>query len=258
MKIIHVSDLHLPAPDRGLWGLDTYGRLEAALQDIARWHSDAEFCVISGDLADRGGLDTYRWLANRLDEFPIETILMIGNHDDREQMRATFPQLMDDGDGFVQGFRDTAFGRFLFLDTYKGETSAGQYCAARQTWLKQRLAETSGPVRIFMHHPPFDIGIPYMDRIKLEDAAPFAEIVADHDVRHIFFGHVHRACFLSWRGIPCNAIPAINHQVPLVRESTGTAYSVEPPMYGVILIDPDQTTVHLDAFLDRQAADMPL
>lgn len=258
MKIIHLSDLHLPVPGQWLWGLDAYGRLEHALADITRWHSDADLCVISGDVTDRGEPDAYRWISDRLADFPIETVLMIGNHDERGRMRATLPGLMDDGSGFVQGYKDFALGRLLFLDTYKDGTSAGQYCDGRHAWLQRRLAEAGGPVWMFMHHPPFDIGIPYMDRIKLEQTEAFAELLSGHEVRHIFFGHVHRACFLNWRGISCNAIPGINHQVPLVRESTGTAYSVEPPMYGVIQIGPDQTTVHLDAFLDRSAADMPV
>lgn len=257
MKVIHLSDLHLPEPGSALWGLDAYARVESAFQDIERWHSDADFCVISGDLSDRGAPGAYAWLARRLERFGLETVLMVGNHDARDAMRAGLPGVMDDGQGFVQGVRRTAVGTFLFLDTYKDGTSPGQYCAARQEWLRAQLAQAAGPVWIFMHHPAFDIGVPYMDRIKLEDSAAFEAIVQGHDVRHIFFGHVHRPCFVTWRGIPCNALPGTNHQVPLVRESTGTAYSVEPPMYGVITIKADQTIVQLDAFLDRSPAEMP-
>lgn len=107
-----------------------------------------------------------------------------------------------------------------------------------------------------MHHPPFDLGIPYMDRIKLEDADAFAGIIAGHDVRHIFFGHVHRPVFVTWNGIPCNALPAAAHQVPLDRERAGTSYSHEPSMYGMILMQDTKTVVHLEAALDRRPADM--
>ena len=257
MKIIHITDLHLPEPGSGLWGLDPFERLESALRDIEQWHSNADLCVLSGDLADRGSHDAYAWLAARLQQFPIETVLMIGNHDDRDTMRQALPGLPQDPNGFVQGYRDTTAGRILFLDTFGGETSAGEYCGTRRQWLQERLEEAAGPVWIFMHHPPFDIGIPYMDRIKLQNAAAFRDLLTGHDIRHLFFGHVHRACFVNWNGIACNALPGLNHQVPLVRDTTGTAYSVEPPMYGVILIDADKTVVHLDAFLDRGPADMP-
>ena len=103
-----------------------------------------------------------------------------------------------------------------------------------------------------MHHPPFDIGIPYMDRIKLEEPEAFAETISvANNIQHIFFGHVHRAAYVNWRGIPCTSLPGTNHQVPLVRDSVGSAYSLEPPGYGVVLIDGSQTAVHFDACLDR-------
>jgi 3',5'-cyclic AMP phosphodiesterase CpdA len=257
MKILHLTDLHLPEPGESLWGLDPYARLDRCLDDMAEAHADADFCLISGDLADKGAPGAYAWLAERLDAFPVEAILMIGNHDDRAVMRVQLPGLMDDGAGFVQGARQTPEGVFLFLDTFKGGTSAGQYCQERQAWLSRELDEAGEqPVFMFMHHPPFDIGIDYMDRIKLEEADAFEALVAGRNIRHLFFGHVHRPVFVTWRGIPCNALPGTNHQVPLSRERLGRSYSIEPPMYSVVLIDGDRTVVHLDAFLDREPAAM--
>jgi hypothetical protein len=97
-----------------------------------------------------------------------------------------------------------------------------------------------------------------MDRIKLEEPDAFADVLSSHgDIRHIFFGHVHRAAYVNWRGIPCTSLPGTNHQVPLKRESIGgTPYSIEPPMYGVVLIEKGQTTVHFEACLDRAPAEM--
>lgn len=257
MKIIHLTDLHLPMPGELLWGLDPYARLESALKDISAQHADADLCVISGDLADRGVPEAYAWLAARLADFPVETILMIGNHDDRAVATQNLPTLSVDQNGFVQRSLDTPVGRFLFLDTFKGGTSAGEYCDARQNWLKGELDAAEGrPVWIFMHHPPFDVGIPYMDRIKLEDADAFGDIVEGSAVRHIFFGHIHRTCFVTWRGISCSSLPSIAHQVPLDRPALGTSYSIEPPMYGVITLTKDQMIVHADAWADRAPAQM--
>ena len=258
MKFIHITDFHLPPPGTVLWGLDPQDRVSRCLDDIARWHGDAEFCVILGDLADKGESEAYRWLSKRLSEFPLPTFVIPGNHDDREALSAAFPDVSRDENGFLQFVHPTAEGVFLFLDTLKGPVSEGAYCAARRNWLAGQLATyADDPVWIFMHHPPFDIGIPYMDRIKLEEADAFADVLTSHkNVRHLFFGHVHRAVFVQWRGIPCTALPGTSHRVPLKRESVGTPYSVEPPMYGIVLVDGEQTTVHLDACLDRAPADM--
>jgi 3',5'-cyclic-AMP phosphodiesterase len=259
MKIIHLTDLHLSAPEERVWGLDACERAGRVLDDVARWHGDAAFCVISGDLANDRDPRAYRWLAGRLARFPLRTFLMTGNHDERAAMRAELPDVMNDGQGFVQGVHPTPEGVFLFLDTLKDPTvTSGQYCAARQGWLRARLAEAGGrPVFVFMHHPPFDIGIGRMDRIKLEEAEAFAEIVAGRNVRHIFFGHVHRAVYVSWRGIPCTALPGTSHQIPLVEAAAGP-FTVEPPMYAAVLIRDGAVVVHMDAPLDRQPVPGPV
>lgn len=258
LKLIHITDFHLVVPGAGLWGLDPHDRLKRCLDDIARWHGDADFCVMSGDLSELGEPAAYAWLAERLEEFPLKTFLMIGNHDKRETFVDAFPDVGRDGAGFVQYAHSTPVGVFLFLDTLKGPVSEGEYCAERRQWLTDQLATARNePVWIFMHHPPFNVGLPYMDRIKLEEPEAFAEVLASHDnIRHIFFGHVHRAAYVNWRGIPCTCLPGTNHQIPIDRESIGTPYSVEPPMYGIVLIEDDQTTVHFDACLDRGPADM--
>lgn len=258
MKIIHITDFHLVAPGKPLWGLDPLARAERCLDDITRWHGDAEFCVISGDLTNGGDSGAYQWLAGKLKDFPLKTFVMMGNHDDRATLVEEFPDAPRDENGFLQNAHNTREGLFLFLDTHKGPVSEGHYCAARRDWLKTQL-DRAGDSRvwIFMHHPPFDIGIPYMDRIKLEEPEAFADILSGRDnIAHIFFGHVHRAAFVNWRGISCTCLPGTSHQIPLRRESVGTSYSVEPPMYGVVLIDEDQTVVHFDACLDRAPADM--
>ena len=260
LKFIHISDPHLKPPGHKLWGLDPQERFERCLADIEAWHEDASFCVISGDLADAGEPGAYDWLRERLRAFALPCHLMIGNHDHRDTFKAHFPDTPADENGFVQHAFDTPEGRFVLLDTFKGGTSAGEFCAQRQSWLRRELDEASDqPVWLFMHHPPFDISIPYMDRIKLEDHEAFSELIASHDdIRHIFYGHVHRAGYVNWQGIACTSLPSINHQVPLSRMAVaGKPYSNEPPMYGVVLINDAQVTIHFDAYDHRGELDIP-
>ena len=68
-----------------------------------------------------------------------------------------------------------------------------------------------------MHHPPFNIGIPYLDRISLrEDAQRIQQIVGNFsNIKHLFFGHVHRPVSGSWHGIPFTTLRGTNHQVQL-------------------------------------------
>lgn len=254
MKIIHLTDPHLVPRGQMLWGLDPTARLDACLADAARLHADAAFCVLSGDLTDAGDRDAYVWLKQRLAEIRMPSVLMLGNHDDRKEFRSVFPEHPCDASGFIQQARHTPDGVFLFLDTLKGGTAPeGQYCTDRQAWLVREIERAGDhPIYIFMHHPPCNIGIEGMDRIKLEEADAFRDIIsAGANIRHIFFGHVHRVVYVNWHGIPCSSLPGTNHQVSLVADQLGSAYTNEPPGYGIIQIEAGGVAVHFDACLNR-------
>src|SRR5262245_28814481 len=169
MKFIHLSDLHLVPPGEKLWGFDPLARLDACLTDIATHHSDAAFCAISGDLAERGEIAAYEALKARLERFPLKILLMLGNHDDRANYIQVFGEQPRDENGFIQHSKQLNDIAVLCLDTLKGPpSSAGLYCDERRAWLKTQLSELNGkPAVTFMHHPPFDIGHELMDLIKL-------------------------------------------------------------------------------------------
>lgn len=258
MKFIHVSDLHLVPKGDKLWGLDPFARFEACLEDIVKFHRDAAFVVISGDLTERGEILAYRQLKARLAEFPIETHLMLGNHDDRSHFVSAIPEAPLDAAGFVQSAFVHDDTTFLLLDTLKGPpSSAGRYCAQRTSWLKAELARAGKrPVYLFMHHPPFSIAHDLMDLIMLDEAESFLDLLHGHQVRHIFFGHAHRPISGQFRGMSFSAPPSLVHQLPLVSGSVATIYSDEPAMYAVVQAGPDKVLVHMDAYLNRGPADM--
>lgn len=105
-----------------------------------------------------------------------------------------------------------------------------------------------------MQHPRFPIGNPYIDRIGLDDPEAFEALLTGHDARHIFFGHVDRPVFRTWRGITASVLPGMSHQLPLVRSSVVMPYDFEPTMYAVAHVEADGFVIKLDAPLDRHAA----
>jgi Icc protein len=259
MKFVHFTDPHLVREDEFLWGLKPIETFDACLADIARHHSDAAFVVITGDLSERGDVETYALLKQRLSTLELPVVLLLGNHDDRENFKQIFDDLPLDHGGFVQQVRQEHGGVFLFLDTLKGPpSSAGLYTPERRQWLTEQLDRAGGrPVYLFMHHPPFSIAHELMDKIMLDEPEEFAALLQGHDVRHIFFGHGHRAVSGVWRGISFSALPSLNHQLPLVGGSVETVYSHEPPAYAVVYVSGEGIIVHNDAFHHRKAAAMP-
>jgi 3',5'-cyclic-AMP phosphodiesterase len=251
MKFIHVTDLHLTPAGEALYGMDTCRRFEACLDDIAMYHGDAELCVITGDLTENGDAATYEWLQARLRRFPLHTRLLLGNCDNRVNFLSVFQGA--DANGLVQSTLKQEADLLVFMDTLGDTTSAeGRYDAERLGWLDEQLSGLAGATAtLFMHHPPFDIGH-RNDAIKLADHVAFAKLLEAHAVRHIFFGHTHRPVSGVWRNIGFTGLPGLNFQIPLVSGSVTTELSEEPPMYGVVQLEPDKTTVNFDAFLHRK------
>ena len=72
------------------------------------------------------------------------------------------------------------------------------------------------------------------------------------NIKHIFFGHVHRPVSGSWLGIPYSTLRGTSHQTPLDFEAVDVVpKSHEPPAYAIVFLTEDQTTVHFHDYLDR-------
>jgi Icc protein len=253
LKILQITDCHMMPAGETIFGCDPQARLAAAVADINRHHADAALCVLTGDLAHHADARAYRVLRETLERLRPPYRLLPGNHDDRATMREAFPDLACDENGFVQSMQDTPAGRFVFLDTVDAGVHTGAYCERRRRWLA-RVLDQSGdqPVYLFQHHPPFAIALPHLDQYRMLDGDDFAAVLDGRsNIRHLFFGHVHRPVSGSWRGIPFSALRGTNHQNWLdFAETRRNISSQEPPSYAVIFLEDDITVVHFHDFLD--------
>ena len=255
MKLIQITDIHYVPGKRLLHGLNPYERLTLCIADINTNHGDADLCIITGDLAHNGLIEAYEDLRNCLSTLSIPYHLMIGNHDNRENIKKIFPETPCDENGFIQSIVDTTAGRFILLDTVEQGRNQGSYCEKRRNWLQAVLeASPDHKIYLFMHHPPFKIGLPCLDRIRLiNESDEFYRIIEPHNnIQHIFLGHAHRPVAGSWNGIPFSILRGTNHQVPFDFDALEVVpKSHEPPSYGVIFLEPDQTTVHFHDYLNH-------
>jgi 3',5'-cyclic AMP phosphodiesterase CpdA len=194
-------------------GIDTAERLARCVEAVNRLTPDAHCCVVMGDLVEDFVPEAYAALVEGLRPLRMPLRLMMGNHDNRAMLRAAWPALDDDGEGFAQAAIQHVDGVVLLLDTSEPGTHAGAYCVRRQDWLRRQLdAAGEAPVLVLMHHPPMRLDT-WSDRSRQRHHAALGDILAGSGkVRHILAGHTHRACSGSWRGIGWTVLHGIGPQ----------------------------------------------
>ncbi len=248
MKLIQVTDTHLAPPGELVDGLDPRARLDAVVAAINCNHRDAELCIFSGDLTEDGEVEAFEELRECLAALRVPHRLMIGNHDNRENFQRVFPDAPAGPNGFVQQAVETQEGLLLRLDSHEPGAHWGSYGEKKLGWLAAQLENAQGrPVYLFLHHPPFALEVPRLDKMALLEAEPLAALLAQHsNIRHLFFGHVHRAIAGSWRGIPISAIRGTNQGGRGDFHGVAVAHWTHRALaLAVIFIGPDHTLIHL-------------
>ncbi|MCG8593051.1 MAG: phosphodiesterase [Kiloniellales bacterium] len=245
LKLIHLTDLHFTPPGIGHLGCQPRRRLEAAVESINTEHGDAAWVVITGDLAALGQSAAYEELKACLAELRVPYRLCLGNGDHRARFRAVFRDVEVDDTGFVQSVVETPAGRLLLLDTLVQGVHWGELCERRLAWLSRQLEQGgAAPVFLFMHHPPFPIGIKLIDSLSLKNADRLAALLDGRNIRHMFLGHAHRPVAGSWRGIPFTILRSTVSQFALRLDSDQPLRCYESPFYAVVLIDEAEVIVH--------------
>ncbi|RDJ22447.1 phosphodiesterase [Bosea caraganae] len=251
MLIAHLTDLHLcPPGELALRVSDTVGMTRRAFEAVAALPVKPDALVITGDLTENGRPEEYALLRSMLAGLGLPTLLLPGNHDDRENLVAGLelgPHAVTDG-GFVQFLADLGPIRLIGLDTVQPGSSAGAICDIRLDFLEAALAGADGrPVALFMHHPPFSCGLGYLDAVMLkEGAGRLAEIVAHYpNIERVLCGHHHRPVQVRYAGTLGQVAPGVSHQVILdLREGAPARFLMEPPAFLLHLFAQDRLISH--------------
>jgi len=241
VKLIWLSDPHFVG-EGDVLGHDPRVRLKAASDFINQNHADSSFCVISGDMVNRGTVADYDGLAGLLADLKIPVLPMVGNHDDRELFRSALSVPENCMGGFVQYSVQTPEGLIICLDTQKTGSDAGEFCAERRDWLQNALSEAADtPAYIFMHHPPMKLGLPMQDTENLEGGEVFLDLISEHgNVGYLFIGHVHQPITGTVRGIPFATMRSVLYQAPApvpAWDWDSFKPGEEAPNLGVLTID---------------------
>ena len=241
--IVQISDPHI-GYDSGI--RDPEQALADAVAEILRLDPQPIAVVVSGDLTNNGAPDEYRRLRELLAPLPMPVHPMVGNHDDRDALREAFsdhPEVAAT-DGFVHYTVDCGSLRLIVCDSFaSAETDAGALGPERLAWIERELG-AGGPAILAIHHPPLRIGVAGFDEIGLPegDRRDLARIVARSDgLERIVCGHIHRAIFGEFAGVPTVVCPSVHLQAELnLSAEAAIALIGEPPALAVHVLRPGE------------------
>lgn len=239
MKIIHITDTHILGAERAnVYGIDVALRLKKAIKSINKYHHDADFTIITGDLVDVATPESYKLLKEIIGKSKVPVYLILGNHDNREYFNKYFPEFSNGK--FVQYTKEIHNKSFIFLDTLIENERYGMLCEDRLQWLEKQLSKNNNPTYLFMHHHPIDSGLYEMDYLAdFRSQTKFWDLVKKHsNIKHITFGHLHRILHATQDGVSMHSTRSTTFQVSY-QPDTKLEYltNKEMPTYAIMEID---------------------
>lgn len=253
-RFIHFTDTHLSGDAAAtLRGVESLPALQAAIADARHRCHQPDGVLLTGDLVqdDPAG---YRLIRQVFGGSTVPVMCLAGNHDLPDHMRAQLA-----GGPFKVG-GEVEFGRWLvvLLDTWVEHDAGGRIGAGQLAHLREVLrSHRNQHVLICLHHHPIPMRSEWLDRVGLQDADEFLNVVGTHaNVRGVLWGHVHQALDSFVGGVRFMASPATCAQ--FLPESDDFAIDDRPPGYRILELMPDGSiateVVWLEHYIQKAAA----
>lgn len=213
MIIAQISDTHIaldtPDADRRIRDF------ERTIADINALDPTPDVIVHTGDIVQNGRQDEYAQAVAILAKARAPVCVLAGNRDDRTNLRAAFSAggyLSTDSEFIDYAIEDYPV-RLIAVDTLSSGSNKGDFCPARAKRLVDLIdAETSKPIAVFAHHPPFKVKVG-PDPINFETPEAMARL--RHALQHsgrvvaVISGHVHRGTAGHVGSIPATVMPSV-------------------------------------------------
>ena len=239
MIIAQISDTHI-----ALDTADAERRLrdfDVTIADINALDPAPDVILHTGDIVHNGRPDEYAEAAAILAKAKAPVYVIPGNKDERTNLRAAFSAggyLPPDSDFIDYAVEDFPV-RLIAVDTLRSGSNLGDFCPARARRLIELIdAETSKPIAVFAHHPPFEVLVG-PNPLNFETPEMMARLrqALQHSARvaAVFGGHVHRGTAGRVGSIPATVMPSI---ATTLRKGEYPAHMKMRPVYHIHRFDP--------------------
>ncbi|BBD08069.1 phosphodiesterase [Desulfovibrio ferrophilus] len=243
MLIAQISDFHISASGVAYGQADTNAALKRAVAHLNALVPAPDAVIITGDVADAGNPDAYAMAARILSDLDAPFWMVPGNHDQRDNLREAFPdhdylsgQCAEARACFVE---DRFPLRLLGLDTLLPGAHSGGVDKRTLVWLESALSDGK-PTVVFMHHPPFPVGIGNMDAEPFRLADELEGVIRRFpNVLRVCCGHMHRPVLRGFGGTLACIAPSVSMQLVLdLTQQAPSQFVMEPGGLALHLYEP--------------------
>ncbi|MET0909999.1 MAG: phosphodiesterase [Ilumatobacteraceae bacterium] len=246
-----LTDTHVvdPGPDGVVPDevfVDNNARLRSAVATLNRESPALDAVLGTGDLTNWGRPGEYDRLAELLAPLTSPFLPIPGNHDDRDRLRATFPDVPWIDAAHASWVTEVGGVRIVGLDsTIPGEAGA-EVDEPRQRWLTDVLAVPYDRVTILaLHHPPFATGVGWMDASGFVGLDRLEAVLGEHPVDKVVCGHFHRPVSSTMAGIPVQVgLSTVQHVDLDLVPGAGPSLIVDPVGYQIHRIAGRRVVTH--------------
>ncbi|MGH8377603.1 MAG: 3',5'-cyclic-AMP phosphodiesterase [Gammaproteobacteria bacterium] len=240
VRLLQITDTHLFAePEKTLYGVNTRESLRRVL-DAAMRRLKPDLVLATGDLVHDESPAGYSALSDLLRTLNAPVAAIAGNHDALGPLHSiTSPHI------HVGGVHTLGAWQIVLLNTLAPGKVGGHLDEAELEFLEAALAHAQDfKILIALHHQPVPIGSAWLDRIALDNAGEFFDVVDRFDnVRGVLWGHVHQAFESKRQGVRLLATPSTC--VQFLPGSKDFALDTKPP--GMRWL-----TLHVDGRIDTE------
>ena len=243
INLVQLTDMHISADENELLaGVNTTVTLLKVISEVQR-HEDADLMLLTGDLAETPSVDTYKKLAELLQQVKLPVYCLPGNHDDPQLMQ----RLLNTGNVATSNFLTCGNWSIILLNTHNPGEHGGYLFATELSGLDAALQRSRDRhVLICLHHQPVNIHSPWMDRMALKNGEALFQVLDRHNnVRGIIWGHIHQEFTTTRNGVLLLGSPSTCIQFRPRSEEAGV--DSKPPAYRTLTLTETgqiQTRVH--------------
>jgi len=191
VTILQLTDLHLMAsPDGTLLGMNTAHYFHAVLEQALSEQQAADLLLLTGDLAQDPDPASYEYLLKHLEQAPIPSVCLPGNHDDLDLMRKILATEQ------VNCRKQLLLGNWqiICLNSQIPGSPAGQLPDEELLFLQHCLsAYPKHHALIAVHHHCLPTHSAWMDTMIIANHEAFLTLVDSHQQEKVVLtGHIHQ------------------------------------------------------------------